>query len=129
MAQHVLTQLAQPAEYEPAGGGLLVDPFVPEDARYPGGECFKVSFGTRDGGESSKSLAPATQDSMTKSMAWAAGKLADAFQDEVIELLDGGDPRPVCPGHAHPMAARVADSQAWWECPTEPTQRRPLWPT
>lgn len=128
MAGHVLEQLAHPDEYEPSGGGLLVERFRPDDERYPGAECFKVSFGGRDGWRTVEvEVVPTSEQAMSKSMAWAAWQVADAFQDEVIELLRG-DPRPPCPGHAHPMVPRIADTQAWWECPSQPKERRPLWP-
>lgn len=130
MAEGVLAQLAQPVEYEPFGGGLLVDPFVPDDVedRYPNTEWFRVSFGDRRGWRVVEvSVVPTTQDTMRLSLANAAWQVADAFQDEVIELL-GGDARPACPGHPHPMVPRVQDAQAWWTCPRDADVRRPMWP-
>ena len=30
-----------------------------------------------------------------------------------------GEPRPRCPGHAHPMAPMEIDGEAWWTCPLD----------
>lgn len=128
IAAAVISQLAAPAEYERFGGDVLVDPVPSSDEDYPGAERFKVTFGTRDGWRAVAVAVVPTGDDARASMAWAAYQIADAFQDEVIELLWA--PRPACPGHSHPMAARVDGpaARAWWECPTDSAQRRPLWP-
>ena len=44
MAGDVLAQLADPEEYLPTGGGVLVDPLTTSDDDYPGAERFNVSF-------------------------------------------------------------------------------------
>lgn len=48
---------------------------------------------------------------------------ASQLQDHAIEAT-GGTPLPACPGHAHPLSARVLDGAAQWVCPTDPTHHR-----
>src|SRR5919197_2317670 len=105
MAENVLAQLARPDEYEPFGRGMLVDSFVPDEVedRYPNSEWFKVSFGDHHGVRIVEvGVVPTNDEAMRLSLAHAAFNVAYAFQDEVIELL-GGQARPACPGHRHPM--------------------------
>jgi hypothetical protein len=128
-ASAVISQLAVPSEYEPLGGGVLVDQLPTREEDYPEAERFKISFGTRDGWRAVDVAVVPNGEAAPASIAWAAYQLADAFQDEVIEML--WTPRPACPGHSHPMAARVDGpaARAWWECPTDSGQRHPLWPS
>lgn len=128
IARAVIRQLATPDEYEPLAGGVLVDRLPNGEEDDPGMERFKISFGTQDGWRAVDVAVVPTGDDAPASMAWAAYQIADAFQDEVIELL--WTPRPACPGHSHPMSAHVdaPAARAWWECPTDAGQRRHLWP-
>ena len=45
--------------------------------------------------------------------------VADVIQNDVNFWLPGawGEALPPCPGHPHPMDARVLDEAAWWVCP------------
>jgi hypothetical protein len=60
------------------------------------------------------------------SISWAAEQIADAFQDEVIELVHSG--RPACPSHAHPMVVASDELSAWWQCPVNREGRLVIWP-
>ena len=46
--------------------------------------------------------------------------IASELQDLVIEEV-GGDPRPPCPGHRHPLSPQVIGGRAVWICPADPT--------
>jgi hypothetical protein len=48
-------------------------------------------------------------------------EVADWLQEQFFPETRGawGEPRPRCPGHAHPMAPAKIDSEAWWACPVE----------
>lgn len=48
---------------------------------------------------------------------------ASQVQDHAIEAT-GGTALPACPGHAHPLAARVIDGAAHRVRPQEPTHHR-----
>ncbi|HLU58225.1 MAG TPA: hypothetical protein VKZ81_22430 [Pseudonocardia sp.] len=48
---------------------------------------------------------------------------ASQLQDHAIEAT-GGTPLPACPGHGHPLTARVLDGDAYWVCPHEPAHHR-----
>jgi hypothetical protein len=43
------------------------------------------------------------------------------LQDQFFPETRGawGEPRPRCPGHAHPMAPVEIDGEAWWTCPLD----------
>jgi hypothetical protein len=43
------------------------------------------------------------------------------LQDQFFPETRGawGEPRPRCPGHAHPMAPVEIDGEAWWTCPVD----------
>jgi hypothetical protein len=45
--------------------------------------------------------------------------VADVVQNDVNFWLPDawGEALPPCPGHPHPMDARVLDEAAWWVCP------------
>ena len=45
--------------------------------------------------------------------------IADVLQNDISFWLPGGwgEALPPCPGHPHPMDARVLDEVAWWVCP------------
>ncbi|WP_026424080.1 hypothetical protein [Actinokineospora inagensis] len=59
----------------------------------------------------------------------AVTELAGQIQDHVIEST-GGLALPRCPGHQHPMTARVDNGTAYWLCPANPTHHRePIIPT
>ena len=45
---------------------------------------------------------------------------ASQLQDHAIEAT-GGSALPACPGHPHPLSARVLDGIAQWVCPKDPT--------
>ena len=124
LAQSIVDDLADPAEYEPAGGGLLIDE-VEVDA-VEDEQRFVVSFGARDGHRAVEVTVLGDRDSYTASMAWAAYAIADAFQDEVTELVRAA--RPNCPGHVHPMRVEISDSATWWVCPKDAETRRLIWP-
>ncbi|SRR6266487_4824414 len=49
--------------------------------------------------------------------------LASQIQDHAIEMT-WGLPVPPCPGHSHPLAPRVFDGVAVWECPEAPDHYR-----
>jgi hypothetical protein len=53
----------------------------------------------------------------------AVAELASQLQDHVIEET-WGEARPPCPGHPHPLSARVVDGVAVWECPRAPEHHR-----
>ena len=48
---------------------------------------------------------------------------ASQLQDHAIEAT-GGSALPACPGHPHPLSARVLDGIAQWVCPKDPTHHR-----
>jgi hypothetical protein len=45
--------------------------------------------------------------------------VADVVQNDINFWLPGawGEALPPCPGHPHPMVARLVDDAAWWVCP------------
>jgi hypothetical protein len=49
--------------------------------------------------------------------------LASQIQDHAIEA-SWGEPLPPCPEHSHPLAPRLADGAAVWECPADPGHYR-----
>jgi hypothetical protein len=127
LASAIIDQLAAPQEYERLGGGILVDAVASEPDDYPGAERCRVSFGNRGGWRAVDIvIMPTVGDELRANMAWAAYQIADAFQDEVTESL--GIARPACPGHPHPMRARVEGDRAWWDCPKDSDHRQPIWP-
>lgn len=42
----------------------------------------------------------------------------DAIQDHAVEVTDG-EPLPPCPGHMHPLVARIVDGVPTWVCMKE----------
>jgi hypothetical protein len=48
---------------------------------------------------------------------------ASQLQDHAIEAT-GGSALPACPGHPHPLSARVLDDIAQWVCPKDPAHHR-----
>ena len=45
--------------------------------------------------------------------------LASQIQDHAIETAPSwGLPLPPCPGHSHPLSARIAEGAPVWQCPT-----------
>jgi hypothetical protein len=71
--------------------------------------------------------APVDEDYLRSALFYIAYQIADAIQTEVAEQLPR-EPRPICPGHQHPMWATLGRESAWWQCPQDPTRRRSLWP-
>ncbi|HEY2041736.1 MAG TPA: hypothetical protein VGH11_03595 [Jatrophihabitans sp.] len=126
LALDVLDELADEDEYLPFGGAILVDPLASDDSSDPEFARFAVSFGTRDCYRLVEVAVATDEANIGVSMTWAAHAIADAVQDEIIELV--GAARPVCSGHSHPMSVRVDDNTAWWQCPTTESTRRPIWP-
>lgn len=49
--------------------------------------------------------------------------LASQIQDHAIEA-SWGELLPPCPEHSHPLAPRLADGTAVWECPADPGHYR-----
>jgi hypothetical protein len=126
LALDVLGDLAEEDEYLPYGGGIFVDPLPSDDSSDPGCDRFAVSFDTLDGYRLVEVAVATDEATFGATMTWAAHAIADAFQDEIIELV--GAARPVCSGHSHPMSVRFDDKTAWWQCPATANQRRPIWP-
>jgi hypothetical protein len=56
-----------------------------------------------------------------------AAYVADELQGLVLDDL-WGEPRPVCPGHAHPPSAKAQDGAAWWICPASGRRTELIWP-
>jgi hypothetical protein len=48
---------------------------------------------------------------------------ASQLQDHAIEAT-GGSALPACPGHSHPLSARVLYDMAQWVCPKDPAHHR-----
>jgi len=44
-------------------------------------------------------------------------ELADRIQTHFADPAAPSTPRPRCPGHNHPMVARLVAGEAWWTCP------------
>jgi hypothetical protein len=55
-------------------------------------------------------------------------RIADGFQEQVFPELRGswGEARPECPGHPHPAEPEVIDGEAWWVCPRDERQVKPI---
>src|SRR5438105_13193721 len=111
LALNVLDDLAIEDEYLPFGGGILVDQLPSDDSFDPGCDRYAVSFGTRDGQQLVEVAVATDAANFGSTMAWAAHAIADAFQDEIVELM--GAARPLCSGHSHPMSVRFADKTQW----------------
>jgi hypothetical protein len=126
LALNVLGDLAIEEEYLPFGGGILVDQLPSGGSFDPGCDRYAVSFGTRDGQRLVEAAVASDAANFGSTMARAAHAIADAFQDEIVELI--GAARPVCADHSHPMSVRFDDKTAWWQCPTTVKLRRPIWP-
>ena len=60
----------------------------------------------------------------------AVAELASQIQDHAVEAESSwGRALPPCPGHAHPLSARVFDGVAVWQCPVSPAHyRQPVVP-
>jgi hypothetical protein len=56
---------------------------------------------------------------LDESPAQAVARLADGFQDHVLEATHGV-PSPRCPGHPHPAVADVIAGTAVWRCMDDP---------
>jgi hypothetical protein len=56
-----------------------------------------------------------------------AAYVADELQGLVLDDA-WGEPRPVCPGHAHPPSAKVDEGAAWWICPASGRRTELIWP-
>jgi len=75
-------------------------------------EAGLTAFFLPDGGIHSTLLEPGSEAQLLVDV-------ADLVQNDVNFWLTGawGEALPRCPGHPHPMAARVLDEAAWWVCP------------
>jgi len=57
-----------------------------------------------------------------------AAYVADELQGLVLDDA-WGEPRPVCPGHAHPPWVRIQDEAVWWVCPATGDRIERIWPS
>ena len=80
-----------------SANGLIVE--VGEKA--PVQACFPLGIGRAEG-------------------AW---RMADQLQDRAVEEVFGAA-LPPCPGHQHPLSARLVDGNALWECPADRDHHR-----
>lgn len=57
------------------------------------------------------------------SRAEGAWRMADQLQDRAVEEVFGAA-LPACPGHRHPLSARLVRGNALWECPADRDHHR-----